>query len=876
VTDSAFCSDCTNEDGSLKNYDDIVNILTTYFIETQGFDREAARSAAIGVMSRQPAWEAKIGHDSKKSMIRTRFILASTAIVFALTGAGFAWIIALKRPGINYYNTSSKTSSPFSNIAINKLNDLEINELKCSSDQKLVSIDGNYVTFKNLTGGLNSPTYDHFIYHIYQQEGSKVDANSTYFNTIMANGNAGLLINERFNGITRVWRYNSGNQQMVMLPGQFVERSKKHVLTANDKGLDVYRIDTGKLVLHADTDGYKCESALSDEYLLFHDNKNNSFKLNMFDGKKYEFLDKGAPTNAYANNRYGFVLYLDDSFRDSLYCFDSQTGKSHHMTTTNITRLEISQANSPEDTVVAWGYSERNPQRNEVYKRGIRIIRMNEPDKIVDLFTSENSDLWMIPLAVTSQYMLWDERNIWRANENNQWVNGTIKSYGLRFFDFFDGRQIKLEDSNCDKVMVDGWNVAWEVYRGENNDEYFNIKCANLEQTNNNYNDIAIPQTAGEVFSNIQSEKVGKYEVQEIRAKYDQFISPKAFGESNLTANDNLAIIYSQGNDKNFLFSPKLELAATYDASSPNLRQILGEKKLCISRYDNSYDQFDDFKRLESRTFDPTSDKFTDEFLEKETNKGISTIKENGYFNLYFNLPNGSKKMVHSSQNHFKCSFVTKNAYREWLVYVTIDGENKESVHVYEIASNKDSIVEVCENIEYLTIFACGNFIFYKNATSAYQTVCNLETGLKNQIKLEDLTEYLTALSLFDTENPLLLYRKSNYKMLVGKAKSLLQNGIEGLMQIDVTPEETVKFAIGNKLIIAKRIKVDPKPNTRKLINENYSELSVLDMETVEKTMLCKSESIKDIWFAGDYLFWTINRGRVNLEFQNICYTKIK
>lgn len=51
-----FCQHCSNEDGTLKSYDDVLAGMTQFMIRTQGIDDSVAKKMAAEMMRKLPAW----------------------------------------------------------------------------------------------------------------------------------------------------------------------------------------------------------------------------------------------------------------------------------------------------------------------------------------------------------------------------------------------------------------------------------------------------------------------------------------------------------------------------------------------------------------------------------------------------------------------------------------------------------------------------------------------------------------------------------------------------------------------------------------------------------------------------------------------------
>ena len=57
--ENVYCARCCNDDGSLKNYEEVVEYLTQFMMETKKLDRDSAEKSAKAFMSMLPAWEGR-------------------------------------------------------------------------------------------------------------------------------------------------------------------------------------------------------------------------------------------------------------------------------------------------------------------------------------------------------------------------------------------------------------------------------------------------------------------------------------------------------------------------------------------------------------------------------------------------------------------------------------------------------------------------------------------------------------------------------------------------------------------------------------------------------------------------------------------------
>ena len=57
-----FCVHCTNEQGQLKPYEDILSGMANYLVHSQGVAITAAKEIAKDVLANQPAWRDRHAH----------------------------------------------------------------------------------------------------------------------------------------------------------------------------------------------------------------------------------------------------------------------------------------------------------------------------------------------------------------------------------------------------------------------------------------------------------------------------------------------------------------------------------------------------------------------------------------------------------------------------------------------------------------------------------------------------------------------------------------------------------------------------------------------------------------------------------------------
>ncbi|NTU61060.1 MAG: hypothetical protein HGA95_01830, partial [Caldiserica bacterium] len=252
TSNEKYCKQCLDENGNLKTFEEIAQNLTEYFIETQGFDREVAKSAAIGVMSRQPAWEKKIERDERGKDMRMKTFLIVTAVVFTVVGAGIAYWFGTRTKAddsIKFANFSKLPQAPFENIEKSKVDMFDVYEMKCPADQKLVELDGDYLTTKSLEGSEFSPDYQLYTYNTASKTGYKFIPESLATRTQLMSKGSGLVFEKSNSGTMVTWHYSPDNGSLKPLKGNLVKQYGKTILLYAGSGLKAIDSLTGTVKL---------------------------------------------------------------------------------------------------------------------------------------------------------------------------------------------------------------------------------------------------------------------------------------------------------------------------------------------------------------------------------------------------------------------------------------------------------------------------------------------------------------------------------------------------------------------------------------------------------------------------------------------------
>ncbi len=526
TSSQTYCDDCIDGDGNLKSFDEVVDNLTQYFVETQGFDPSVARSAAIGVLSRQPAWEKKLTKEARKHEVGTRIFLFITAVVFTVVGAGAAYWFGFRNRNeslgkvddtIRFLNFSSQPQQPFDHIVKTKVDKFDVFEMMCPADQKIVELDGDYLTMKSLEGRESSPDFQLYTFNMQSETGYRFDPQSLETRTQHVDKGTGMIFEKAVGGKKVIWHFNPYKGVLEPVQGYILWQSSKLYAIVHDAfEMKIINKKTGEPAFVCEDSGL--QSAVSNNFLMYGDAKVPGITLRGFNGKTLNFpLPKNFSIfeRFACNDRYAVsAIPVDDSkppdkadFKETpIDVYDFETGKKTHlfMGSSFDTSVVMSSGNSPNDTVVCWteprlkeGSTKEKPQYTEVRTEGmtwgssewralgLNFVRMSDPTKIIKMPVPKGCEEKSIfPIAATPNYIIWDTyRHGWRSYSDNGWVRGTVAKWGVWVYDIRRNINIHLDDSGCDGVFVDGNVVAWEKYRGVDNDQFYNIKYAQLEKT---------------------------------------------------------------------------------------------------------------------------------------------------------------------------------------------------------------------------------------------------------------------------------------------------------------------------------------------------------------------------------------------------------
>ncbi len=174
-----YCSDCLDENGKLKTYEQVSESLAKYLIRTQGLDEKAAENAAKAIASSQPEWDKKQGVYFEKDMRKKkRLVVVLFTILALIAGSTGFWF------WYNHYG--NKEAILFANgedyEITRMIGDVEVHELDIPDYQRVPKLlfddDPNIFCFtspnKNKIGKYMSGR-DIYMYNAESQKGFRMN-----------------------------------------------------------------------------------------------------------------------------------------------------------------------------------------------------------------------------------------------------------------------------------------------------------------------------------------------------------------------------------------------------------------------------------------------------------------------------------------------------------------------------------------------------------------------------------------------------------------------------------------------------------------------------------------------------------------------------
>ncbi len=869
TSSQTYCNECIDQEGKLKSFEEVTENLTSYYVETQGFDREVAKSIAIGVLSHQPAWEAKLERIEKGKDMRMKTFLIATAAVFTVVGAGIAWWFGTRTKAddtIRFQNFSKLPQAPFANIVKSKVDQFEVSEMMCPADQRLVELDGDYLTMKSLEGSVYSPDYQLYTYNLKSNTGYKFIPESLATRTQLMGKGSGLVFQKANSGELINWYYSPEKGLLSPLKGQLICQYGRTALVCLNNNLIAYDTLTGTVKKEIKgADGYG--ASVSNNFIVYYDEKIAKSVISWFNGRQIFLPHPAMIMEVVANDAYVVIARAGEKEK-STTCFYASTGdqiwKKDYMS-----GLKLSPATSEQESVFSWESSKPNPNKTSEQLASADFILLGQPDSMKSVPVPEGYEAKdMFVLGVSQNLIIWDTQkhnSIYSDGSTTQ--AGYLSKCSIWAYDIASDLNLQLDSNNCDSVLVDGWNVAWEKYETEKDEQYTNIKLTNLFFEDKDGENGKFDSKTKINLVELMKEPLS---IKEIAIKGQQTSSINDY--LYVSGQTNSVIPIQFGGFSYGLFNVDTEKAARLSKDDPNLPSVLdGRSVEWMSGFENDFSHGYSIKCFYD-SYDAKLKKFAEARLDEtkpDYEYDIHTVK--------IIDSKGQKKTVFNSRYVIHFVSQQKTLTNTYLVIAIFDDSSRLSeIHVYDY--RKDAITysdhggyKCSPEIE-----LCGKFLLYQLSLDGWKTF-DMEKGkiMGNVEGSRDLQTVFRRISYNSPEkadDPVLFTRVNGVFMSIKASDFLNKNYGKGTK---------VKSKIGDK---EGCVQIDDhrymiSETKRKSNIENYvfyGTLTMLDDSTGKRTLISDKYLIGSFKNNGDFICWTIDRGRKDSQYTNVCFAKIK
>jgi len=610
-SESTFCKDCANDAGELKRFDEIVESLIGYYVETQGFDTEVAKSVAIEILSRQPAWEKKIKKEERTRANFKKMSIVFMAIVVALTSGGIVYWLTSVKPAksiVTYQNISSKSVSPFDNIIEKEVNGLQVFEIRCAGDQQIVDLSDSVLTFSSLEGSKYSKANTLFNIDISTMQGHPFEPYSIetrdmlektdfrVFNIVSKVGSSGSfwVFDPIKGGIKQIKEDLCLYNNFYYVYANYVEQSKYafEISTGKVKKLPYFRNRYGTDYSFVDDEsiivpqrgGYGIINLRTGEL------KQTSIPddFSIFGGtKKFKIVSKTFPDGSSSDN----MLYVYNALANSLIKIDDDYSGSPVITNSG---------ENSEIYIIYQKHDKKTDRLTTLYKN------LFKPDKQPKVISTDQDNLY--PVFASKSALVYTTK---KNKAYGKWYNKPDDEKCLSDLwvrNLLTGQDYQLETGGVDKIIASESSVCWAKWLGSDEDQYFNVCFAKMPPQYINSESYDSEGLAP--YDNIKESTIGDLDVSEMFCPGDQsfgkpgtdYVSLKrvrdgyGYDEKNTTSyfcpsSTEVAQLsqYDPGlpMPTSYLFDPESEKGVKLAKDNPATKRFLDDRKISIKWRDS-------------------------------------------------------------------------------------------------------------------------------------------------------------------------------------------------------------------------------------------------------------------------------------------------
>lgn len=515
-SESMFCRDCTDNSGALRNFDEIVENLTGYYVETQGFDRNVAKSVAIGVLSHQPAWEKKIKKEEQSKANFKKLGIVFMAIVVALTSGGIVyWLSSIKEAKsiITYDNISKKTASPFDNLVEKEVNGLQVFEMKCPGDQQIIDLSDSVLTFSSLEGSKYSKVDKLFNMDIDGIQGYPFDPFSIETREMLQNTRFRIFETYFGNNSCKYWIFDPIKGGIRQLKEDLILYNNLFYVFTNYEDQSMYACEIGtgevnKIPYFRNNFSTSCsfvdETSIivpySDNYVTFNlltgEMKQTSLTddYSIFGGTlKYKIVSKTHPDRTEKRN----PLYVYNAPANKLVMIDDD----YYGTPV------ISDTNGYYDTFIFYQKYDEKTNRTTTFCKS--IFRPEDEPKVI---STDNDSIY--PVYASRLALVYTTKRNKAQGKWNKKPDDEKALSDLWVKNLSTGQDYQLETGGVDRIVASESSVSWTKWQGSNDDQYFNVCFARMPPQNIKQEDYDSEGKAP--YDNLKRSKVSNLDVVEM------------------------------------------------------------------------------------------------------------------------------------------------------------------------------------------------------------------------------------------------------------------------------------------------------------------------------------------------------------------------
>ncbi len=887
-SESTFCKDCANDAGELKRFDEIVESLIGYYVETQGFDTEVAKSVAIEILSRQPAWEKKIKKEERTRANFKKMSIVFMAIVVALTSGGIVYWLTSAKPAksiVTYQNISSKSVSPFDNIIEKEVNGLQVFEIRCAGDQQLCQLSDNILTFKSLEGTKKSLYYKLFNMDLDHMLGYPFVPSSLETRSMLSLMNDYLILPNIFKDNKKSnWVYSPDKGLLHEIEGDLSMNKGDYCLIDDYNHFEIYNLRTdnkkeiqkkgfidskaivgGKVIimdgndlLIYDIDAGKLESKISNTPMVHYLKHVSSRYLPLetslaLYGESHQKDDKSVERSEASR-----LASIEKRISNNINVFDAETLRFIDTSFNNVLDFLITDSMDLTNTWMYYRKYDNNRSITYCYNLATNTVQTVQTDGDV-----------IYPIATTDRFLVFSKCFNKYSTISQDDLTKIVPEetlFDLWLFDPISKKIWKLEDKIVDNIMVSNQYISWVKWSGEGNDQYFNISFAQTPPQR--ANDKIIDKSESK--ATIESRQVGNIELSEVNQVGDQ--SPFVVNVDNRLSNNHNGYLFYQTfiSDKGDYQIKKVDFGNRtvtdfYNTSHPIFKDDV--TNFYTVSYDYLYDN--DYYCM---NYEPLSDSIDVNKIENTDVMGITIKQDNDHFHVYYSVKGEKYELLRA---YHQGAFIYLYRYEFQDDLICINSALSQSLYYFDKKNKRFTYISkakdlISYNSRYI-LFANGtdgsSLVLFDKETlrTSARAIDFGNTGCKmNECYINDgkkLDELILVWQYVKIENS----KRSTYLAYYFFAND---NGTLQIKKIDTTWNLAIDAVLGKWTLF--HIEYPYVINTKKYALYAYNVITnekiVIDGNYVDGSMMKQ----------GDYLYWMTDRGYLDKQFKNICFAKIK